>query len=558
MAIPLIFGLTEPCIMSDCPLENQRRYQLPLLPKMLQSLRQIAIEPVSDPRSALDPQIQDYFELSETPQFAQFSNTKKTAKAVGNCRVGIVCSGGQAPGGHNVIAGLFHALEHLCEKSSLIGFLNGPQGIVANQYRILDKSQIEQYLNTGGFDLIGSGRTKIETSEQFERALATCQNHHLDGLVIIGGDDSNTNAALLAKYFKDKQCATKVVGVPKTIDGDLKGGLCEISFGHDTACKLYSELIGNIARDAMSARKYYHFIRLMGRSASHITLECALQTQPTWALIGEEVREKQQTLSQIVQSLCDLIQTREKSQMTHGLFLIPEGLIEFIPEFRALIDELNELQAKAVSPPFVTLSDHLTAQSAALIATLPNALTQQLYLDRDPHGNVQVSRIETERLLADLVEKELKSRAYPGKFNAVTHFFGYEARAGLPTLFDSDYTYALGMTAALLIAHNFSGYLAALSKLSHGVADWQPHGIPLVAMMHMERRGGKMKPVIQKALVDIKGTAFAALEHLRSQDATKDRFVSPGPIQFFGPDEVSRSHILTLDLENASQATLRK
>lgn len=537
--------------MSDYSLENQRRHHIPLLPKILQSPSQISVELGTD-RVALDSKIQDYFELNESPKIAQFSLSTETTKANDSpLRVAVVCSGGQAPGGHNVIAGLFHALEHLHPESSLIGFLNGPAGIVANQFRTLDKALIAHYLNSGGFDMIGSGRAKIETAEQFEKALATCMSHHLDGLVIIGGDDSNTNAALLAKYFKDRKCATKVIGVPKTIDGDLKGGLCEISFGHDTACKLYSELIGNIARDAMSAGKYYHFIRLMGRSASHITLECALQTQPTWALIGEEVREKQQTLSQIVQSLCDLIQIREKSKITHGLFLIPEGLVEFIPEFRALIDELNELQAKTHSPPFDSLSDHLTAQSAALIATLPNALAKQLYLDRDPHGNVQVSRIETERLLADLVEKELKSRAYAGKFSAVTHFFGYEARAGLPTLFDSDYTYALGTTAALLIAHNFSGYLATLSRLSHRVVNWQPHGIPLAAMMCMERRGGKMKPVIQKALVDLKGRAFAALEYLRSQDANLDRFISPGPIQFFGPDEVSRSHIKTLDLENA-------
>lgn len=535
----------------NCPLENLRRQQIPSLPESLRDVEKISLEPVKAAESSLDPQIGDRFNLATPPPFVGFSSAQK-AQRVGNkpLKVGVVCSGGQAPGGHNVIAGLFHALNSLHEKSVLIGFLNGPAGIIDNRARQIDRELVKQHLNCGGFDMIGSGRTKIETKEQFEGVLATCKSHNLDGLVVIGGDDSNTNAALLARFFGERGCETKVVGTPKTIDGDLKGGFCEISFGHDTACKLYSELIGNIARDSISAGKYYHFIRLMGRSASHITLECALQTQPTWALIAEEVSEKRQTLHEIVQTLCAIIQTRYRSGKNHGIFLIPEGLIEFIPEFRALIDELNQLQAEKNVPPFEALGHHLTAQSAALIKSLPQEMAEQLWLDRDPHGNVQVSRIETEKLLVDLVQHELNAQSFLGKFSAVTHFFGYEARAGLPSLFDSDYTYGLGVTAALLIAHNFSGYLAALSQLVQPVAMWQPHGIPLETMMQLEKRKGQYKPVIKKALVDTKGAGYSALEQLRSMNICEDRFICPGPIQFFGPDEICYSRPITLMLES--------
>ena len=539
--------------MNQGSLIDERRHQLPRLPALLQNIKQIKIEQLDATNLTIDPQIKDYFELKTTPPLAKFALASEQNQQYRALKVGVVCSGGQAPGGHNVIIGLFHTLKKFHETSSLIGFLKGPAGIVNNRFIQLEKSFVEEYLNSGGFDMIGSGRTKIETKEQFAKALATCQSHQLDGLVIIGGDDSNTNAALLAKYFAENHCSTQVVGVPKTIDGDLKNEFCEISFGHDTACKLYSELIGNIARDAMSACKYYHFIRLMGRSASHITLECALQTQPTAALIAEEVREKNQTLGQIVTNLCEIVKARQTADKEYGVILIPEGLIEFIPEFRALIDELNELQAKQVAPAFETLRENLSPASANLLATLPTDLAKQLYLDRDPHGNVQVSRIETEKMLADLVEKELKKESYVGKFSAVTHFFGYEARASMPTIFDSNYTYALGATAASLIDNKCSGYLATLSGLSGSVDDFRPNGIPLVSLMNMERRGGQLKPVIQKALVEINGPAFRALEKLRRLPITEDHFIYPGPIQYFGPASVSDSHIKTLDLETASR-----
>jgi diphosphate-dependent phosphofructokinase len=434
-------------------------------------------------------------------------------------RVGVVLSGGQAPGGHNVIAGLFDALQAFHPDSVLIGFLGGPSGIIDNEHMILDQSKIDAVRNLGGFDIIGSGRTKIETDAQLESSLETVLELKLDGLVIIGGDDSNTNAAVLANFFLDRGCNTCVVGVPKTIDGDLKNDQIEISFGHDTACRVYSELIGNLMRDAMSARKYYHFVKLMGRSASHITLECALQTHPTTALIGEEVAAKGSTLAEITTHICDTIAERANRGMHYGVILVPEGLIEFIPEIGTLIGELNESQD----------ADHLSPDSSRCFGQLPRHIQEQLLLDRDPHGNVQVSRIETERLLLEMVQIEMKSRGI--KFSGVHHFFGYEGRSALPTEFDCRYTYGLGAVAALLVQHERTGYMAGFQQLS------LPTAAPITGMMGLERRHGALKPVIAKALVDLQGAPFRAFVERRARWATEDQFRFPGPIQFGGPPE---------------------
>lgn len=534
---------------SASPLEIARKRQMPRCPPILQNPNRVQVAHLQTQSDTIEPEISAHFGLTSSPKSVQFTSSEITS-AQHPLRVGALFSGGQAPGGHNILSGLYHTLFKMHGDSALFGFLNGPAGLLAKEYCQVGRDKIDDYINTGGFDMLGSGRLKIETPAQFASALATCNALQLDGLVIIGGDDSNTNAALLAKYFRENGCSTTVVGVPKTIDGDLKGGLCEISFGHDTACKLYSELVGNVARDAKSAGKYYHFIRLMGRSASHITLECALQTEPTYTLIGEEVLEKSATLTQIVQDFSQIVQQRAHVGKSHGVFLIPEGLIEFIPEMRVLIGELNDLLGKGSDAAQSAIQSKLSIASAQLFRALPATIQQQLLLDRDPHGNVQVSRIETERLLAELVHENLQKSQFQGTFSAVTHFFGYEARASLPTHFDSDYTFSLGGTAGLLINHDLSGYMATVSKLTKEVDHWQCGGLPLISLMAMEKRQGQKKPVIGKALVDTSGLPFERYRRLRERDITQDYFRFPGPIQLFGPQEICQAHTLSLALEN--------
>ena len=471
-------------------------------------------------------------------------------------RVGLVLSGGQAAGGHNVIAGIFDGLKKLHPNSVLFGFLDGPSGIVSNSHIEITKELIDQYRNTGGFDLIGSGRTKIETPEQFAAAEETAKDLDLDGLVIIGGDDSNTNAALLAEYYLQKGIKTRVIGAPKTIDGDLKNEEIEISFGFDTATKTFSEIIGNILRDSLSAKKYYFFIKLMGRSASHIALECALQTHPNLTFIGEEVAKKNQTLQDLTNEIADMICARADQNKNYGVVLIPEGIIEFIPEFRVLIDELNRLDLSAFSSNDEKRSHaekQLSVSSKSCFTSIPRRIQEQLLLDRDPHGNVQVSKIETERLFMQSVKEELDKRKklgdYSGKFSVQPHFCGYEGRSCLPSHFDSNYCYAIGHVTALLIDQKATGYMACVQNLTENVKDWTIAGAPIASMIHLEERKGKMKPVIRKALVELEGLPFQKFNNQREGWKTEDDYVYPGPIQFFGPSKITDTITQTLHLE---------
>ncbi|TVQ39697.1 MAG: diphosphate--fructose-6-phosphate 1-phosphotransferase [Spirochaetaceae bacterium] len=477
--------------------------------------------------------------------------------------VGVVLSGGQAPGGHNVISGLFDGLKAANPQSTLLGFLGGPSGITNNKAIEITESLLAEYRNTGGFDVIGSGRTKIETDEQFEAVAATCEKRNIDAIVVIGGDDSNTNAAVLAEYFLAHNMRTQVVGVPKTIDGDLKNDYIETSFGFDTATKTYSELIGNIERDANSARKYWHFIKLMGRSASHIALECALQTQPNICLVSEEVAAKRQTLDQVVAEICEVVAKRAEAGNNFGVALIPEGLIEFIPEMGRLISCINDILAKNADA-FGALSDaeaqrefvgtRLDTDSAHVFGLLPKGIQAQLLVDRDPHGNVQVSRIETEKLLMEMVEQKLAVKreegAYKGKFSALSHFFGYEGRCAFPSNFDADYCYSLGYTACVLIANGLTGYIAAVRNLAQPSEQWTAAGIPITMMMNMEQRHGSRKPVIRKALVELDAAPFKAFAAERETWALTASYVFPGAIQYFGPDEVCNQPTQTLKLEH--------
>lgn len=460
----------------------------------------------------------------------------------------MVLSGGQAAGGHNVIIGLFDALKKLNPNSQLFGFLDGPSGIIKNKHRELKADELHRYRNTGGFDLLGSGRTKIETPEQFASSLETVKNLNLDGLVIIGGDDSNTNAALLAQYFKKNGCKTTVVGVPKTIDGDLKNQYIEISFGFDTACKTYADIIGNIMRDTLSAKKYWYFTKLMGRSASHVTLEVALQTHPNLAWIGEEVKANKRTLESLVKEAADLIIRRSESGKDYGVILIPEGIIEFIPEVSQLIKELNLLIAKGIKEES-EIAKNLSDASKHSFSIIPALVKQQLLFDRDPHGNVQVSKIETERLFITMVEEELQRRHFKGKFSPQPLFLGYEGRSAYPSNFDCQYCNALGYAAALLINERANGYICCVQNLTEPVEDWTIGGVPLIAMIHQEERKGKFVPVIEKALVDLKGPVFAAFNKKRDSWKMEDHYQFPGPIQFWGPTEITDATTLTLDYE---------
>ncbi len=476
--------------------------------------------------------------------------------------VGVILSGGQAPGGHNVISGLYDGLKMLNVDNRLYGFLGGPGGFVDNHYKELTASLIDEYRNTGGFDIIGSGRTKLEKPEQFEEGLKNLKALNIQALVIIGGDDSNTNAGVLAEYYKKNNAGIQVIGCPKTIDGDLKNDMIEISFGFDTATKVYSELIGNIARDANSAKKYWHFIKLMGRSASHIALECGLKTQPNVTLVSEEVEAKSMPLSRIVDDIADVIVKRAENGDNFGIVLIPEGLIEFIPEMKSLITELNDTLAGR-SDKLESLNSQkekreyvgsiISEKSAELYASLPEDIADQLIMDRDPHGNVQVSRIETEKLLikmvTDVLKKRKKQGIYSGKFSALSHFFGYEGRCAAPSNFDADYAYSLGYTAAALVGSGKTGYMSSVRNLIKEPKDWSAGGVPLTMMMNMERRHGEDKPVIRKALVDLEGMPFKKLLENRSKWAEKTCYLYPGPIQYFGPDRVTDQKTETLILE---------
>ncbi len=477
--------------------------------------------------------------------------------------VGVILSGGQAPGGHNVIAGLYDALKAANKENKLIGFLGGPSGIVDGKYIELTDEIMDKYRNTGGFDIIGSGRTKLETEAQFEKALEVCKKLNIGAIVIIGGDDSNTNACLLAEWMAANNTGINVIGCPKTIDGDLKNDQIEISFGFDTATKTYAELIGNIQRDANSAKKYWHFIKLMGRSASHVCLEVALQTQPNITLIGEEVEAKKQSLEEIVNYMANIIAARGNQGKNFGIALIPEGLIEFIPEMKVMIGELNDLMANlehdgvyqeaSQTQKYEIITSELNPASAKLFNSLPAAIKAQLLMDRDPHGNVQVSKIETEKLLIEMIATRLeemkKQGSYTGKFADQAHFFGYEGRCAMPSNFDADYCYSLGYNAFALIQSGLTGYLSSIKNTTKPASQWVAGGVPLTMMMNMERRHGAMKPVIKKALVELDGPVFKALEQNRDKWAINDCYVFPGAVQYFGPSCVCDVTTITLQLE---------
>ena len=483
------------------------------------------------------------------------------AKEYAPINIGIILSGGQAPGGHNVICGLYDGLKKQNPASKLYGFLMGPGGLVDHKYIEMTDELIDEYRNTGGFDMIGSGRTKLEEVEQFEKGMEIIRELGINAIVIIGGDDSNTNACVLAEYYAAKNYGVQVIGCPKTIDGDLKNDQIETSFGFDTACKTYAEVIGNIQRDANSARKYWHFIKLMGRSASHIALECALQCQPNVCIISEEVEEKNQTLDDVVTYIATAVAKRAEAGNNFGTVLIPEGLIEFIPAFKALIAELNDLlatdEAKNVGVAGLRafVLEKLSATNAALYESLPEGVAKQLTLDRDPHGNVQVSLIETEKLLSEMVAAKLaawkKEGKFNGKFAAQHHFFGYEGRCAAPSNYDADYCYALGTSAAQLVANGKTGYMAIVKNTTAPASEWVAGGVPITMMMNMERRHGAMKPVIRKALVRLDGAPFKEFAAHREEWAEKTSFVYPGPIQYFGPTEVCDQCTMTLKLEQA-------
>lgn len=490
-----------------------------------------------------------------------FQEVEKTADS--KCNIGVILSGGQAPGGHNVIAGLFDALKKSNPENRLLGFLGGPEGLVEGKYLDLTHQIIDEYRNTGGFDIIGSGRTKLESENQFEKVKSVCEKLKINGIIVIGGDDSNTNAALLAQYFLKNNIDIKVNGVPKTIDGDLKNSMIECSFGFDTAVKVYSELIGNIQKDANSAKKYWHFIKLMGRSASHITLEAALQTHCNYAVISEEIAEKNITLDDLVKEILDVIISRANTGKNFGVILIPEGLIEFIPEMKKLITELNIILAEnetyfkslhTFDAQTQFINHHLSKESSFAFSSLPSDIQLQMLDDRDDHGNVSVSKIETEKLLIELCQitlNELKAKGqYSGKFSPQHHFLGYEGRCAAPSHFDANYSYALGYSAFYLLNAGLSGFMSCIKNTHFETEKWIPGGIPLTMLMNMEERKGHLKPVIQKALVKLDGKPFKEFEKRRKDWALNDDYRFPGPIQYFGPEEIKNQPTITLLLEH--------
>lgn len=546
--------------MNQSPLQKARYQYSPKLPGMLRNgISEICVKEGNATQSVADQEKiaalfpNTYGEKEIT--FEKGENTSAAKKQV----VGVILSGGQAPGGHNVICGLYDALKATSKENVLYGFKNGPIGLLEDNYVEFDDSYIDAYRNTGGFDIIGSGRTKLETEEQFAVAAKVCEKHGITAIVIIGGDDSNTNAAVLAEYFAAHNTGVQVIGCPKTIDGDLKNEDIECSFGFDTATKTYSELIGNIERDANSAKKYWHFVKVMGRSASHVALECALETQPNICLISEEVAAKKQSLSEIADYIADAVEKRSANGNNFGVAIIPEGVVEFVPEFKALIAEINELLAGNKTEEFNALGSWeekyafiekgLTAESMAVFAILPQTIQQQLFLERDPHGNVQVSLIESEKLFSALVADKLAERGYTGKFNALHHFFGYEGRCAFPSNFDADYCYSLGYNAFMLIQYGYNGYLSKVSNLSKPAEEWVAGGMPITKMMNIERRNGEDKPVIKKALVELDGKPFKYFEANRDTWAVETAYTYPGAIQYYGPTEVCDLTTRTLALE---------
>lgn len=551
------------------PLQIERlKYQPKLPSSLVEGINSLEMAEGSATQSVRDQeQIQELFKNTYGKPVVTFKHSTMSKEA-GIRNVGVILSGGQAPGGHNVIAGLYDALKQANSANKLYGFLGGPSGIIDGKYVEFDDKFIDAYRNTGGFDIIGSGRTKLETEEQFEKSLAVCKKLNISAVVIIGGDDSNTNAALLAEWFVKHNAGIQVIGCPKTIDGDLKNDQIEISFGFDTATKTYAELIGNIERDANSAKKYWHFVKIMGRSASHVALEAALQTQPNITLISEEVEEKKMSLESIINYMCDIIVKRADMGKNFGIAVIPEGLIEFIPEMKSMIANLNDIMASlendsafvnatTIRDKFDIVENRLEANNAKVYASLPVLIKGQLLADRDPHGNVQVSKIETEKLLIEMIStrlEELKSQGeFIGKFNAQSHFFGYEGRCAFPSNFDADYCYSLGFNAFALISFGLTGYLSSVRNLTAPASEWVAGGIPLTMMMNMEKRHGEMKPVIQKALVKLDGPVFKQLEDNREDWAMNDRYLFPGAIQYFGPSCVCDVTTCTLQLERAKQ-----
>ncbi len=551
--------------MNISPLQRARYEYQPKLPGMLRNgIEKICVsvgEPTQsvadqDKIKALFPNTYGKNEIT----FVEGTNTAEHKKLV----VGVILSGGQAPGGHNVICGLYDALKATNPDNILMGFKGGPSGLIDDDYVVMTDEFVDAYRNTGGFDIIGSGRTKLETVEQFKVVTEVCQKHGVTAIVIIGGDDSNTNAAVLAEYMAANNTGISVIGCPKTIDGDLKNEDIEISFGFDTATKTYSELISNIERDCNSAKKYWHFIKVMGRSASHVALECALETQPNICLVGEEVAAKKQSLSEIADQIADAVEARGNKKENFGVVIIPEGIVEFVPEFSALIAEINELLAGEKTQEFNALGSWeekyafiekgLSAKAMEVFAILPVGIQQQLFLERDPHGNVQVSLIESEKLFAALVKDKLAQRkaagTYKGKFSPLTHFFGYEGRCAFPSNFDSDYCYALGYNACMLIAYGYTGYLSKVSNLSAPAQQWVAGGMPITKMMNIERRNGQDKPVIKKALVELDGGPFKYFAAHRDEWAVNTCYQYTGAIQYYGPSEVCDITTKTLALEH--------
>ena len=550
--------------MKITPLQQARLQYQPKLPGMLRNgIKQISVLEGEATCSVADQaKIKELFPNTYGKKeitFVKGENTSETKKQV----VGVILSGGQAPGGHNVVCGLYDALKATNKENVLLGFKGGPSGLLNDDYLEFDDEYIDQFRNTGGFDIIGSGRTKLETEQQFEVAAQVCKKHGVTAIVIIGGDDSNTNAAVLAEYFAAKNTGVQVIGCPKTIDGDLKNDDIECSFGFDTATKTYSELIGNIERDANSAKKYWHFIKVMGRSASHVALECALQTQPNICLVSEEVAEKKMSLSSIANYIADSVCARAERGLNFGVAIIPEGVVEFVPEFKTLISEINELLAGSKADEFNKLDswtekysfieNGLSKASMDVFALLPQSIQQQLFFERDPHGNVQVSLIESEKLFSALVKNELDKRkaagTYKGKFTAQHHFFGYEGRCAFPSNFDADYCYSLGYNAFMLIQYGYTGYLSKVSNLSQPAQQWVAGGMPITKMMNIERRHGEDKPVIRKALVELDGAPFKYFQAHRDIWAVETAFTYPGAIKYYGPTEVCDLTTRTLALE---------
>ena len=548
--------------METSALQKERASYQPKLPKALKGAVKIK---EGEPTQSVDnhEEIKKLFPNTYGMPLVEFVPAEKQESF--RINVGVILSGGQAPGGHNVISGLYDELKKLNPENCLFGFLMGPGGLVDHNYIEITDVLMNKYRNTGGFDLIGSGRTKLEKEEQFEKGLEIIRELDIKALVIVGGDDSNTNACVLAEYYAAKKYGVQVIGCPKTIDGDLKNDQIETSFGFDTATKTYSELIGNIARDCNSARKYWHFIKLMGRSASHIALECALQTQPNICLISEEIEAKDLSLNDIVEDIATVVARRAHDGRNYGVVLIPEGLIEFIPAIGRLIEELNDLLAEHgndykdldIDAQRAYIIEHLSEGNKATFETLPEGVARQLSLDRDPHGNVQVSLIETERLISDMVAMKLNKWAKQGKYNGsfatLHHFLGYEGRCAAPSNFDADYCYSLGTSAVQLIANGKTGYMAIIKNTTEKAEDWIAGGVPITMMMNIERRNGELKPVIRKALVELDGAPFKEFVKLRSKWAKETSYIYPGPIQYWGPSDVCDQTTRTLALEQGKE-----